>query len=248
MRLGQLARKLSLRPSQIVDFLAENNITTEEGSNTRISDKHTELVVLHFAPESLEEIMKPVVEETNSIETETVVEEEQVPEITELEIKIEEPIASVEQSVEQQSEPEVIRVQKIELSGLKVLGKIDLPEPKKKEPKVEGEASSTEDKTERKGRNQRGKQPRTERDQRTWRNPLEAQRKREARELEEKRIAELEREKERKKSHYESKVKQQTQRPKKVKTTKVAATVKKPVDTRPVPKTWLGKFFRWWTT
>jgi len=246
MRLGQLARKLSLRPSQLVDFLAEQNITTEEGSNTRISDEHTELIVRHFAPESLEEIMKPAVEEIVSVEVEIPV-EEPLPAASELEVKIGEPVAAAEESTEQQSEPEVIRVQKIELSGLKVLGKIDLPEPRKKEPKVEGEGSSTEGKTERKGRGQRGKQSGTEKDQRTWRNPLEAQRKREARELEEKRRAELEREKERKKNHYESKVKQQAQRPKKVKATKTIA-VKKPADTRPVPKTWLGKFFRWWTT
>lgn len=252
MRLGQLARKLSLRPSQLVDFLAENNIPSEEGSNTKLADPHTEMIVKHFAPESLEEIMNPAVQEIVQAEI-TVVEDL----VTSLgpEGKIEEPVAALEESVEtnetpaeQPAESDVIRVQKVELSGLKVLGKIDLPEPKKKEPKAEGESSSTDEKPERKGRNSRSKQPRAERTQpREWRNPLDAQRKREARELEERKKAELEREKERKKNHYHSKVKQ-VQRPKKDKALKEPVVAKKPVDKRPAPKTLIGKFLRWWTT
>lgn len=250
MRLGQLARKLSLRPSQLVDFLAANNIQSEEGSNTKLADAHTEMIVKHFAPESLEEIMNPALEE--AVQAEHPVIEDSIP------VKVEEdgggPVEVIEKSVEtepilseQAAESEVIRVQKIELSGLKVLGKIDLPEPKKKEPRAEGESSSAEGKPERKGRNSRGKQPGNERAQREWRNPLEVQRRREARELEEKKKAELEREKERKKSHYQNKVKQ-VQKPKKDKAVKEKVITKKPVDARPAPRTWLGKFVRWWTT
>lgn len=250
MRLGQLARKLSLRPSQLVDFLAANNVASEEGSNTRLADEHTEMIVRHFSPESLEEIMKPAVEEASHAEIVSVIESTQIEEPVQLEAaeEIEEAVIPIEEKSEDiQAEPEVIRVQKIELSGLKVLGKIDLPEPKKKEPKTEGDTTSSEEKPERKEKNTRGKQPRTERDQRSWRNPLEVQRNREARELEERKKAELEREKERKKSHYQNKVKQ-VQRPRKEKTVKEAVVVKKPVDKRPAPKTWLGKFMRWWTT
>ena len=250
MRLGQLARKLSLRPSQLVDFLTANNVATEEGSNTRLADQHTELIVRYFAPKSLEEIMKPAAEEAVQAEITPITEEvAQVEESLDVEgeKKTEEPVVSVQEHSGEQSEPEVIRVQKIELSGLKVLGKIDLPEPKRKESKAEDENSSTEEKPDRKGKTARGKQPRTERDQRTWRNPLEVQRKREARELEEKKKAELEREKERKRNHYQNKVKQ-IQRPKKEKAAKETITLKKPVDTRPAPKTLIGKFLRWWTT
>jgi hypothetical protein len=248
MRLGQLARKLSLRPSQLVDFLAENNIQTAEGSNTRLADEHTQLIVQHFAPESLEEIMKPAVEEVlQSVAEPVAVIEEPV---------VAEPVHNAEESVvvsedkvvDEQSEPEVIRVPKIELSGLKVLGKIDLPEPKKKEPKAEEESTTGEEqqKPER-ITPAKSKHPRREREQRNWRNPLEVQRQREAREIEERRKAEIEREKEKRKHHYQNKVKQVKQ-PKRVKPVTENATVKKPVDTRPVPKTWLGKFLRWWTT
>lgn len=248
MRLGQLARKLSLRPSQLVDFLAERNIPSEEGSNTRITDEHTHLIVEHFAPESLEEIMKPAIDEVSQPESKLTVGESVEVEPLELTEQIVElPVVDEEKPVDEQSEPEVIRVQKIELSGLKVLGKIDLPEPKKKEPKPEGEASGEQQQKTEKRTSSKSKHPRRERDQRTWRNPLEVQREREARELEEKRKVEVEREKEKRKHHYQNKVKQVKQ-PKRTKPSKEVTPVKKAVDTRPIPKTWIGKFLRWWTT
>jgi hypothetical protein len=237
MRLGQLARKLSLRPSQLVDFLVENNIQTEEGSNTRLADEHTQLIVQHFAPESLEEIMRPVAEEVPQPQAEPVVEESV---LIEPEQKEEVVTVSEDKPEDQQLEPEVIRVQKIELSGLKVLGKIDLPEPKKKEPKTEGEVSGEEQPKPERRSPAKSKHPRRESDQRNWRNPMEVQRQREARELEERRRAEIEREKEKRKHHYQNKVKQVKQ-PKRSKPSKEIVTVKKTVDTRPVPKTWVGK-------
>lgn len=249
MRLGQLARKLSLRPSQLVDFLSEKNIETQEGSNARLDDVHVEWIIQEFAPERLEEILHPIAEEKLP---EVIVEESVAiePEIT-TEVKQEEPVAETEDqpaSEVKQEEPEVIRVQKIELSGLKVLGKIDLPEPKKKEVKTdESGADATQSDKRKSGGSAKSKHQRRERDQRNLRNPLEVQRQREAREREEKRKADLEREKEKRKHHYQNKVKQ-VQQPKRVKPAKETAVVKKPVDTRPVPKSWLGKFLRWWTT
>ena len=247
MRLGQLARKLSLRPSQLVDFLASNNIQTEEGSNTRLADEHARLIVQHFAPESLEEIMKPATEEVIQPDPEPASEETVVVE-PQQKVEVEEQVVVLEDKpIDQQTEPEVIRVPKIELSGLKVLGKIDLPEPKKKEPKIESEAPGEEQPKPERRNPAKSKHPRRERDQRTWRNPLEVQRERENRQLEEKRKAELEREKEKRKHHYQNKVKQVKQS-KRSKPAKGIVSVKKPVDTRPVPKTWVGKFLRWWTT
>lgn len=247
MRLGQLARKLSLRPSQLVDFLASHQIPSEEGSNTRLEDNHVELIVQHFAPESLAEILK-----TSAVEVMPVIETpvtlmEQVTEVVE---EQPEPETITETTESSTDEPEVIRVQKIELAGLKVLGKIELPEPKKKETPSEGgeDESDKPRKKERVTRNS-GRQKNTQRDreQRKWRNPIELQRQHEQRELEEKRQAELERDKEKRRQHYHQKVKQASQQPKRVKPVK-AVEPKKPVDTRPVPKSWIGKFLRWWTT
>lgn len=248
MRLGQLARKLSLRPSQLVDFLAENNIQTEEGSNTRLADEHTKMIVQHFAPNSLEEIMKPVVEEVTQPAPEPVQVMTEEPSVAEQEQGAEESGGvSEDKSVDEHSEPEVIRVQKIELSGLKVLGKIELPEPKKKEVKSGGESTGEEQQKAERRTPIKSKNLKRERDQRNLRNPIEVQRQRESREIEERRKAELEREKEKRKNHYHNKVKQVKQ-PKPSKPVKVIIAEKKPVDTRPVPKTWLGKFVRWWTT
>lgn len=187
-----------------------------------------------------------------AVETETQPEIEQPAELlqqepvadAEPELKSEIPVTlDDETSQEPQGEPEVIRVQRIELSGLKVLGKIDLPEPKKKEPKADDEGNE-ELRQERRGK---AKHPKRERDTRNWRNPVEVQRQREARELEEKRKAEIEREKEKRKQHYQTKVKQ-VKAVKRTKTDKETVIAKKPIDTRPAPKTWIGKFFRWWTT
>jgi hypothetical protein len=251
MRLGQLARKLSLRPSQLVDFLATNNIETQEGSNTRLADEHARMIILQFSPESLEEIMKPAAEAEASTEAsqpeqrETLTQQQEPGIEPDTETKPEETTIPDEEIPAGQMENEVIRVQRIELSGLKVLGKIELPEPKKKEPKVtEGDDSATELKPERRGK---VKHQKRERDSQNWRNPLDLQRQREARLQEEQRKAELEREKEKRKLHYQAKVKQ-VKVAKRAKSAKETVNVKKPVDTRPVPKTWLGKFFRWWTT
>ncbi|HET9055191.1 MAG TPA: hypothetical protein VFM90_13515, partial [Cyclobacteriaceae bacterium] len=186
MRLGQLARKLSLRPSQLVDLLTLNNIPTEEGSNTRLADEHTLLIVQHFAPGSLEEIMQPVedVAEPESLPVAEAVistEPDQSPE------PVEEPVTHSEEppvpSGEEQPESEVIRVQKIALSGLKVLGKIDLPEPKKKEPRMEDETPGEEPSKTRRNPPKSKHPKREQRNPRTWRNPVEAQRNRETREL-----------------------------------------------------------------
>lgn len=263
MRLGQLARKLSLRPSQLVDFLAASNIESEEGSNTRLDDSHVEMIVQHFAPGSLVDILKPASaeEQISAVDTEV-----EVPTETEVVITEAEKAAVSTQTNEEQltsiieSEPreltaeehEVIRVQKIELAGLKVLGKIELTETKKKEKSVEGETASPElnaDRRERRSyKSGKEKSPR-DREQHKRRNPIELQRQREAREQEERRKAELERDKEKRKQHYNSKVKQASLQPKRVKPLKTASVQKKqPVDNRPKPKTLLGKFLRWWTT
>src|SRR5688572_23426783 len=209
MRLGQLARKLSLRPAQIVEFLALNNVQIVDNSNTRIEDNHTELVINHFAPGTFQQMSESIDEPEEIIPV-----EKELP-IVEVETQTE----TSESHVNEESE--VIRVPKIELSGLKVLGKIELPEPKKKEPveeQVENvNTPSVEEKpsTEQKPRLQRPKGKKThvkrDRPQGEWKNPLEQKREREAREAQEKKRMEIEREKEKRKKHYQQKVKATTQ-------------------------------------
>lgn len=253
MRLGQLARKLSLRPSQVVDFLAASNIESAEGSNTRLDDNHVVQIVQHFSPERLGEILRTKSPEEIILETRV---EEMPVDVAVVPVVQEEVNQHVSDELQTElletvpADSEVIRVQKVELAGLKVLGKIELPEPKKKEAPLTDKTAAN-DKPENKERSlkNRDKQNQRNREQRTRRNPVEVQRQREQHELEEKRKIELEREKEKRKQHYHNKVKQVTQQPVKraklVNKTSVRATSAK---TQPVPKTWIGKFLRWWTT
>ncbi len=248
MRLGQLARKLSLRPTQIVEFLAKNNIQIDSSSNTRLEDSHVGIIVQCYAPGSLDKIEN----EPDEIEEAVPVMAVQPPVDESVMLQ---PVADKSQSAE---EIETIRVQKIELSGLKVLGKIELPEPKKKEPVTEQpqevtEATIPETPPEKKVKprnpNRKPAHQNKERSQaRSWKNPLEMQREREAREAEEKKRSDIDREKEKRRKHYEEKVKP-VALPKRVKpVTEQPEVKKKRVDARPMPKTWLGKFLRWWTT
>ena len=55
MRLGQLARKLALKPVEIVGYLAKQNIMIEDGGNTKLEDDHVALILQKFAPEPAEE-------------------------------------------------------------------------------------------------------------------------------------------------------------------------------------------------
>ncbi len=256
MRLGQLARKLALRPSQIVDYLATLQVSPEEGSNTRLSDEVTGQVVLHFAPDRLNEILTREEKSPEPVTTSAPVEEPSV------DIRMEEEVVRVEavQSpvIETSEEkPEVIKASKVELTGLKVLGKIELPEPKKKTTPVsesveEVEVANNEIpvtekrpvKTEHKEKTSRRRENYTPR---PARNPIAEQRERKAREEEEKRKAKAEREKEKRTQYYLQRVK--TGQP-----TKAVKIVSEPTETfelnevRPAPKTWLGKFLRWLNT
>jgi hypothetical protein len=256
MRLGQLARKLALRPSQIVDYLATLEVPTEEGSNARLSDEVTGRVILHFAPERLNEILTK--EEKNPEPATTSAPVEELPidisvvEVAETSVAV--LSAAVDASVEK---PEVIKAPKVELTGLKVLGKIELPETKKKaipvsESVEEVEVANNENPlTEKKPARTEPKEKRSKRretqTQRPVRNPIAEQRERKAREEEEKRKAKAERDKEKRTQHYLQRVK--TGQP-----TKAVKIVSEPTETfemkevKPVPKTWLGKFLRWLNT
>ncbi|HNR75356.1 MAG TPA: hypothetical protein PKH83_09020 [Cyclobacteriaceae bacterium] len=239
MRLGQLARKLSVRPSQIVDLLAKDQQFLEDGSNAKLSDDLVIQIVLHFAPDRLTEIMLVQTQEAEPElpqQPETVINEveEQQPEIVS-EIKSE------------GEETETIRAPKVELAGLKVLGKIELPGPRKKEePKGEGETTEAEQKPKREHKNKRRKP--IERTEKPWRNPIALQREKEEREKEERKKQLLEEQKERKRLNYLNKIKNNTP----VKAVRIYdEPVEKEITSQPTakpPRTWLGKFLRWLNT
>lgn len=249
MRLGQLARKLALRPAEIVGFLAKNSIQIEEGSNTKIEDDHVSLIMTHFAPERMAEMTAELAAEKNPSVQDVEVRPEPIKDIIIEDTKshiIDLPFVYPEPVVE------LIKAPKVELSGLKVLGKIELPEPKKKEPQ-QVESIATEDTVgpiEELKRPEPRKQfiPRKERsEQRPVKNPIAMQREREAMEAEKKRRANTEREKEKRTQNYLKKVKAPAP-------TKSVSLVKEQVEVmvqeekRTPPKTWFGRFMRWMNT
>lgn len=280
MRLGQLARKLAVIPAEIVHFLATNNIRIDESTNTRLDSEQLMLVVNHFAPARAAEFVTPVAEEISDIPEETAQVIETIePEAVEPEPVIPMPDIQQEMAViednniipEAEPEPkiEVIKAPKVELAGLKVLGKIELPEPKKKEQTVTTESAETTTTTtpsipdaaanekplsdkrrevrgEREGkRKSHPKSDRTsdQRNKRPRKNPIALQREREAYEAQLKREAEAKNEKERRTLYYLNRVKASVP-------TKPARLINEPVvemtaDMTKTPTTWLGKFWKW---
>lgn len=256
MRLGQLARKLAVRPIEIVNFLAIQNIRIEVGSNIRIEDDHVDMIVRRFAPEGTEVLLTQELHSSESSDDDD--EDDRAGTISSTIDEAKPELAGVEaepspEGVNQEEKIELIKAPKVELSGLKVLGKIELPETKKKEspsPELEsaGENTSVEPSKkpwpqERKVYPQKGNRqnlpPR--------KNPIALQRDREALEAEERKRTQLEREKEKRAMHYRKKVKEAPP-------TKRVRIVEEPVEELSAaalvepPKTWWGKFLRWLNT
>ena len=251
MRLAQLARKLAIRPTVIVEFLTKHNIQIEDGSNTRLEDDHVILIMQKFAPAMAAEVAVELAVE-KEVEAAPIAKELALvitqPEVVER--KVELPLPIIESQPE---EIELIKAPKVELSGLKVLGKIELPEPKKKEIEPVSDTVSTTDiiptevEIEKKPR-QENRKPypaRKEIDTRPRTNPIALQRERETLEKETKKRANVEREKEKRTQHYLNKVKT-------VAPTKSLKLVKEEVEEMtplaPVPKTIWGKFKKWLNT
>src|SRR6478609_6378709 len=259
MRLAQLARKLLIRPSEIVDFLTERGIQIEDGLNTRLEDNHVGLIMQKFAPARAAEVAAElVIEKAEELKVET----EKVPEVKS-EITEEVHSQEVTSSENEGSEkPELIKAPKVELSGLKVLGKIELPQPKKKEtpisndeivgdpqPTEEGVKEETKEtpqrNPERRKENRKPYLNKRESSERPKVNPIAAQREREALEAERKRRAKVKEEKEKRTQHYLKKVKV-------VGPTKSAKLVQEEFEEMtplaPVPTSWWEKFKRWLNT
>jgi hypothetical protein len=242
MRLGQLARKLAQRPAEIVDFLAENNIRIADGTNARLEKDQVTLIMKRFVPGWIEVIE---VDTEPEIEVETTANEPAADAST-----ADEGTSFTIESDLQQEVPadanEVIRAPKVELSGLKVVGKIDLPEPKKKEEpsKEEGSAIDESKKEWRENRKtfdvNRNRRPRPEK------NPVALQREKEAKEAQKKRLEQQAREKEKRTQKYLKNYKPASP-------TKAAKLVKEAVvemtaqELEEPPKTLFGKILRWLT-
>jgi hypothetical protein len=239
-------------PAEITEFLAaSHNIQIENDSNARLTGDQLTLVLQQFGPELLPETPSLLAEETVSVEKDAMAEEQNVTYSVPEEDRPAEDDAT--------REIEVIKAPKVELAGLKVLGKIELPERKKKEPPVEpsasGESAVADDnkpvgeagRRRRQENNKRGDQSRKRgKDQRPSKNPVAQARERAAREEEEKRQEEARRKKEHRTQHYLKKVKSVPTKPARLVNEQVEQM--SAAELEEAPKTWLGKFLKWLTT
>jgi hypothetical protein len=240
MRLGQLSRKLGISTSQIISYLASKDIVIGEDSNTKIEDEHANWVTQTYAPHLLTDVAHTISEEKIQT-TEPIAEPVEIIESESVSDLIIEPTINANEPL-----PELIKAPKIELSGLKVLGKIELPEKKKKEGLIEGAASENLPDDERKIRSDRKPAGRKEYEERPRKNPVTIQREREEREAEKRRKEELLRAKEKKAQHYQNKVKIQVAS-KRIKMIEEAVEeIDSPIEE--IPTTWWGKFKKWLRT
>jgi len=286
MRLGQLARSLETTTTAIVDYLAESKIEIKDHPNVKLSDENEQMVIAAFGRPQAEEKPKPAKEETPLSETtqNELTEEDasathsQEPEATnvesetelqEKETSIAEPSSEekelesteiVNEDSEPISEPEeeveVIKAPKIELPGLKVVGKIDLPEPKpiaKEEPEEEADPEPEAETAPKvryarhQRRNSRPKLTEEQREERRLRNKR-AKEKRLREKAEREKLAEEKRLKDKKKQHYHQKLQNTSTKVNGRKKAKKPTPKLQQEPARPQPKTVLGKFWRWLNT
>lgn len=201
MRLGQLARKLNIRPADVIAALPQNSLPPESNSNTRLTDEQVKEVVQFFRPATWETLLQEVTESDVRGDGEVgEASEECTPERPEEGQTI---TASVELNPGHSEEkPELIKAPKIELPGLKVVGKIELPQKKVNEVKQQTTAEETQPAR----KTYPAKQTRRQDLNRHKRNPVAVARERQQRELEKQKQLEAEREKERRTKKYQAKV------------------------------------------
>jgi hypothetical protein len=239
MRLGQLARKAEKKPVELIQILQEQGINDYTHANSKMSEEHEEWVISYLGLKTEVEQEEISIEINKDIESS--LESEQTPikndlSVTDLpletendktsEIKVEKLAdeelngnenggEEIESSTEE--EIEVIKAPKIELPGLKVVGKIDLPEPKKKEV-VSMESENSADKTASKKQPRRhDKNRKSNRRKNPDYNPVAAQRERQRKYDEREALKKHEQLKKKKKQHYQEKVADQKAAPSKKK-------------------------------
>lgn len=231
MRLGQLARKLELRPIEIVEFLATKNIIIDDGTNTKLEAAHAMLAIQKFAPgteiEDYPDSDSPAIASPSA---DLLL--ENMPQDPAQPLNNTDPEIPTEQI-------EIIKAPKVELSGLKVLGKIELPEVKKK-PAEPTQENHTE-----------GEAPKRKREPKklpqATKNPIALQREQEALAARKKKEEEVRLQKERRTQNYLKKVKAH-QPTKAVRLVKEHTEQISDIDLTEPPKTWWGKLIKWLTT
>jgi hypothetical protein len=298
MRLGQLARKLDIKVNEIVDFLKdEHNISIDSDLNTKIDGDALDYIVDNYKVEAVEVVavvegaIEPNVAGENNRDSENITEivEEEIEIVADSKLietvetendQIEEvPVLEKEEKLVVESEDGeeielnvvdgVIKAQKTELSGFKVVGKIELEQPKKSVQHFKTEGDETTNITDEitvkrkeiaqlkrekylKRKTEKKKQLENKKKRRKRRvlSELELKEK-QAELLVKKRIAQTKVDKEKKRKHYEqlTKSKKAIHSKKNKKKKKVDESVVKTVkQSEKEPTTTLGKIWKWFNT
>ena len=278
MRLGQLSRKVNVKPNEILNYLKlEFDVELGTHLNTKVEDALVEKVVAKFnptpEPSKSEENVAPIVEETPSEVIESTPHETPATEDT---ISGENDSDTDEQEAEPVTEFEVheevdasvianaplIKAEKVELSGPKVVGKIELPPPLSEQMvEIDGVMISKEELANRK-KEKRREQRELKQKQRQKRTASSARKSRIKSEAQleqikrDKAAEEMSKKLEHREKRIAAKQKQQSKpTPKKF----VPKKTKKKNDykleksqnvepTTPEPTTWYGKLWKWFNT
>jgi hypothetical protein len=251
MRIAQLARKLSVKPGEISAFLELNQIKAD-GSNFKLEDAQVALILRHFG----QELEPNTTDELPAAGELTKVHERPQEQIDSAKARIPEEEGRISQEIsedpdnistlaQKEEKPEVIKVPKAELPGLRVIGKIDLPESKlKKTPSSDLEYNDEIEPVLRKpaGSHESRKQKRDSAS-RSKKNPIIVRRERDARETEQKMKAMALLEKEKRTQNYLRKIKDPVP-------TKPTRPYREPVvdisqEIQETPSSWWGRFMKW---
>lgn len=158
MRLSTLARQIRIKPSKLVDFLDKQGIELNNGVNTRLDVAAITMIKEHFEMDEPEDELESVelqekediLDQIQSVSDENPDQEIPTDEVESAAHKIvKEPNALTPGSEEPINIPksgtvddlemgeaekiELIKAKKIKLEGIKVIGKIELPEKEKKQ-------------------------------------------------------------------------------------------------------------------
>ena len=130
MRLGQLARELKIKPSEIVKFLkVEAKVEIENGPNARLEDEHVSLVTDKFAPVVIEDV-----KEVTEVNKEKPVEEKvktptpKKPVAKESRVSDDDEVFPDPKTIAVDPNAELIKARKPNFQEFKVVDKIELPE------------------------------------------------------------------------------------------------------------------------
>lgn len=237
MRLAQLARKLGVQPERIVTILAENGHEFEDEVNGKLNLEQQGLAEAYFSLKADEQLMMEAAEtiEAPPQEPETTKEDLETEDSTDAhEVPFGPPAHTTSQISDSEretaplptqntdSEPNVykaynqdksyaeaewIKTETPQLEGLKVVGKIELPEPKK--PKAKPESGDTGEKAageQKSNQNQKSKDWKGRKVKQRL-NPIEYERQKAEKEARRKKAEAAKKLKHKKKEHYQANVK-----------------------------------------